>query len=312
MADGGALNTLSTALSGLQVSSRKPELPPFDKSSIDKWIRRVESAYIRAGITSAREKFAFIESRFPVDEDPAVDEYLFGPATDENWEEFCNYLRKRHGKTKRQKAAAVLEPMQMDGRTPSQYYAKLRQSYDDISLDDIIKEICIRQLPADIQQTICKDTEAMAAKDMMNFADKYFNPDGSRLHKRPASVNVVQQAPNPPQQQFTAPFNDNNDDNGEINAIRGRNNFQRGRQNGFGNGRSKSRGRYNNNNNGGNGGFNGNNNNNGGFNGNNSNKYNNKNDPTLCFYHNMYGDKARKCDVGCSRANSGNGPSPRQ
>ena len=75
----GQLDTLATALSGLQISSRKPELPPFDKNSIEKWIRRVESAYIRSGITAAREKFAFL-----VDEDPAVDEYLFGPPTDEN------------------------------------------------------------------------------------------------------------------------------------------------------------------------------------------------------------------------------------
>ena len=179
-----AIASLSSALTGLQISSRKPDLPPFDRNSVEKWIRRVESAYIRAGITLAKEKFAFIESLFPVDEDPAVDEYLFGDATDQNWQDFCSYLRKRHGKTNKQKVAAVLEPMSMDGRTPSQYFAKLRQAYDDITLDDVVKEICVRQLPTDLQQTICKDTETMGAKAMMEFADKYYNPDGSRLHKK--------------------------------------------------------------------------------------------------------------------------------
>ena len=319
-----AIASLSSALSGLQVSSRKPDLPAFDKNSIDKWIRRVESAYIRAGISSPREKFAFIESQFPVDEDPAVDEYLFGDPTEQNWKNFCSYLRKRHGKTKKQKVAAILEPMNMDGRTPSQYFAKLRQSYDDITLDDIVKEICARQLPTDIQQTICKDTEKMSAKEMMEHADKYFNPDGSRLHKKPQSINAVrmtQQQQQPPvataptTNAFSQPFQDDNNSD-EVNAIRGRQTFASGRQNGngFGGGRSKSRNRFYNNNNGNNSGYNNNNasrNNGGGFNGNSRNN-SRQNDPSLCFYHNMYGDKAKKCDIGCKKSVSGNGPSPRQ
>ena len=320
-----AIASLSSALSGLQVSSRKPDLPPFDKNSIDKWIRRVESAYIRAGITSAREKFAFIESKFPVDEDPAVDDFLFGDPTDENWDNFCAYLRKRHGKTKKQKVAAILEPISMDGRTPSQYYAKLRQSYDDVTLDDIVKEICLRQLPTDLQQTICKDTEKMSAKELSEFADKYFNPDGSRLHKKTPSVNAIrstqqqQQQPAAASAAFSMPFQDNNETD-EVNVIRGRQNHNNNRQNGngFNNGRSKSRSRFSgNNNSNNNGNYNSNNasrNNGGGFGGGNGNSRGNSkpNDPSMCFYHNMYGDKARKCDIGCSKAKSGNGLSPRQ
>ena len=329
MSDGDTLATLSTALSGLQVSSRKPELPPFDKNAIEKWIRRVESAYIRAGISAPVEKFAFIESKFPVDEDPAVDEFLFGEPTAENWTAFCDYLRKRHGKTTRQKAAAILEPMKMDGRCPSQYYAKLKQSYDDVTFDQIVKEICIRQLPPDLQQTMCKDTENMSAKDMMSFADKFFNPDGSRLHKKPVSVNAVHSTPIPQQQQqYTPVFNDDDGSQasgGDVNAIRGRGNFQGNRQGNFNNARSKSRGRsyggggYNNNNgyNSG-GGYNNarsnNNNNGGGYKGNNNNnnRQQQRHDPALCFYHNKFGDKAERCDIGCAKAKAGNGQSPRQ
>ena len=318
MADGNALNTLTTALSGLQVSSRKPELPPFDKNSIEKWIRRVESAYIRSGITSPVEKFAFIESKFPVDEDPAVDEFLFGEPTTENWTAFCKYLTTRYGKTKRQKVAAILEPISMDGRTPSQFFAKLKQNYGDITLDDIVKEICIRQLPTDLQQTIYKDTEDLPAKETMSFADKYYNPDGSRVHKKQPSVNAVKTTTTP---NFTQPFQEERDDdnNGDVNAVRSRGNFQGNNRNGngYGNSRSKSRNRfgnnsYNNNNNG-----NGNNNSGGrSFNNNGASRNNNNNnkpqDPSLCFYHNMYGEKARKCDIGCAKAKSGNGSSPRQ
>ena len=326
MAESDPLNTLTTALSGLQVSSRKPELPPFDKNSIQKWIRRVESAYIRSGITSPVEKFAFIESKFPVDEDPAVDEFLFGEPTEENWNNFCKYLTQRYGKTKRQKVASILEPISMDGRTPSQFFAKLKQNYGDITLDDIVKELCIRQLPTDLQQTIYKDTEDLPAKETMSFADKYYNPDGSRVHKKQPTVNVVKANASQNATPFSQPFQDDRDDdnNCEINAIGNRGNPQRGRQNGNNSARfdrSKSRGRFYNNNNGSNSN---NNNNGGGFfsgrngNGNNGgfqNRNNNNNrqqDPSLCFYHNMYGEKAKKCDIGCAKSKPGNGLSPRQ
>ena len=316
MAD-SALNNLSTALSGLSVSSRKPDLPAFDKTAIEIWIRRVESAFIRAGITAANEKFAFVESKFAVNEDPAIDKFLFGSPTDANWTAFCTYLKKRYGKTVRQKAAAVLEPISMDGRTPLQYLARLQQSCEGITLDDVLKEICIRQLPNDVQHVICKPTEGMSVEDMMTYAESYFNPDGSRLTKKPTTINAVESRPNTSSSNnsaFTPIFDDNNDNNasgGDINAVRGR--FQSNQRGGFRgntfNNRSQSRGRsgYNNNNR---------NNNNGGSGGNgyNNNSNNNKrrDDPTLCFYHNQFGDKAKKCDIGCAKSNQGNGNSPRQ
>ena len=309
------LATLSTALSGLQVSSRKPDLPAFDKSAIEIWLRRVESAYIRAGISRAVEKFALVESKFAVNEDPAVDKFLFGEPTDDNWKLFCEYLKKRYGKTKRQRVAAILEPISLDGRTPVQYLAKLEQNIEGVTVDDIKKEICLRQLPTDIQQTICKATEGMSANDMMQYAESFYNPDGTRLHKKQPTVNAVKVNNNNDSTSFTAPFVDETDET-DVNAIRGRGNFGKGRQQGGGynnnnsnynNSRSKSRGRpFGNNNNGG-----------GGYNNNSARNNNNapnsqQHDPTLCFYHNTFGNKAKKCDIGCAKARSGNGQSPRQ
>ena len=309
-----AIASLSSALSGLQVSSRKPDLPAFDKTAIEIWIRRVESAYVRAGISTAIEKFAFIESKFAVNEDPTIDKYLFGTPNDENWTAFCEYLKKRYGKTVRQKVTSLLEPAQMDGRTPMQYLARLQQNTDGISLDDVYKEICMRQLPSDIQHVICKATEGMTAVEVMQYAESFYNPDGSRLLKKPTSINVVDSSPNNTTNSFTTAFSDNNNNDdtsgGDVNAIRGRSGFQGNRQfgsngnnnnngNRFNNSRSKSRGRsFGNNGAAGGGGFN--------------NNKPQQHDPSLCFYHNQFGDRAKKCDFGCRKQKSGNGQSPRQ
>ena len=67
---------------------RKPEIPAFDKAHIDIWIKRTEHAYTRAGITSVSDKFAWLETKFPVGTDPRIDEFLYGDATDDEWTNF--------------------------------------------------------------------------------------------------------------------------------------------------------------------------------------------------------------------------------
>ena len=47
-----------------QIRVRKPELPEFDAKNVDIWIRRMQAAYNRAGISLPKDKFAFLETKF--------------------------------------------------------------------------------------------------------------------------------------------------------------------------------------------------------------------------------------------------------
>ena len=51
------VQALTAALQGMKVSSRKPELPPFDPKNIDIWLKRIDNAYRRAGVTDPKDKF---------------------------------------------------------------------------------------------------------------------------------------------------------------------------------------------------------------------------------------------------------------
>ena len=296
-----AINNLSTALSGLQASSRKPDLPPFDVKNIDKWIKRVESAYIRSGVTLPQEKFAFVESKIGVDVDPTIDEFLFGDPTQEQWSAFCAYLRQRYGPSKRQRVAAVLEPIKRDGMTPSNFFSRLKDMMGDITLDEVVKEICIRSLPSDVQQTICKATESMGAQDTMKYADSFFANDGSRLHKPVPSINNIERPPSVVQQQqpqFTTAFNDqDSQEQAEVNAAFSRprpsqqSNYSKKIGNtSNGNSGSKSSGQ--------------NNNRFGNSQGGNSFANNNS---TVCSFHERFGERARQCRKPCSWKDQGNG-----
>ena len=267
---------------------RKPEIPAFDKAHVDHWIRRTENAFIRALITSPREKFAFLETKFPVDFNPRINDFLWGAATNERWDEFLTYLRAEYGPTKQQKVATILDGLKRDGRKPSQYAALLLEKTKDLTLDDVRKEMLVREMPSDIQRMLQERIEGLSLEDAAKTADAYFDQDGKPRHvNKSVSINSVQNTPN----DFTTPYADEADDVNAINRRfpnqrnsgnqRNRNpptkggstpNFQRptpGAQRPISTPKSKPQPLT--------------------------------NDPSLCYYHNWYGDRAKKCDVGCSR-----------
>ena len=73
-----ALPSTAVQPSDFRLIPRKVDLPAMDKSNIEIWIRRVESAFTRAGISTAKDKFAQMESKFGVDSDPIINDYLYG------------------------------------------------------------------------------------------------------------------------------------------------------------------------------------------------------------------------------------------
>ena len=303
-----AANSSATA----QVQSlRKPELPAFDKANIEIWIKRVESAYARVRITDPKLKFAHLESKFDVNSDPIVNEFLFREdASDQTWTEFIAYLRKRYGRTTKQQALSVINGTSREGRTPSQLVAIMKEKAGSVTLDDILKEQLLKELPPDIHRQIIDKVDGLTFEQTGELADKWFDKDGKPLlasnHSTVNSVTAdgnASRASTPSSSasasapDFTAPFDDADTD-ADVNAVR----FRQGQKQSFRvqNG-SSTRGRGSN---GGqrNGNSNGNANrppNNGNSGGNGKGNGGGQSQKKVCPFHIKYGDKAERCLPWC-------------
>ena len=184
--------TAAAAASIPDAIRKKPDIPQFDKAHVDIWIKRTENAFIRANIRAVNEKFAFLETKFPVGFDPRIDEYLYGDATDDNWTAFLAYLRKEFGATKQQRAAIILDGLELDGRRPSQFAATLDDKTKDVTMDDVKKEMLLRKMPTDIRRMLQERIETLSFKDAAKIADNYFDADGRPKHgSQTPSVNHV-------------------------------------------------------------------------------------------------------------------------
>ena len=289
-----ALTAASTSIS----SKKKPDLPAFDKRHVEIWIKRVEAAFIRSGVTQPQDKFAHLEAKFPVDYNPKINEFLFGDPTAERWTAFIEYLKREYGQTKRQQANTILSPFPRSGARPSQQLASLIEKTNLLTIDDIRKEIIFKGLPADVRHSIVDKLEGMSAAETAELADKYFDREGNPLSAS-ASVNAIE---DDEQQQFE----ESDDDDADINAVGKYKGIGR-RFGDFNNTGQKSRSGSNNHSN-----FR-----RGNANSNHSN--NNSSKPSkLCFAHDKFGDKAYNCKATCpryaefvaknpSKAKSGNG-----
>ena len=190
------VQALTQALQGVKISSRKPELPAFDTKNIDIWLKRVDNAYRRSGVTDPKDKFAFIEPKFTVDADPQINEFLFGDGTAEDWTAFETYLRNRYGRTKAQQAGIILDGVQREGKLPSEMFALIKERVGTITVDDIIKEMVLRELPTEIRRTIHDKVKDLGGSETVKIADQYFDKNGKPIHKSTSHpVNQITDVP---------------------------------------------------------------------------------------------------------------------
>ena len=174
-------------------SLRKPELPSFDKANIEIWIRRVESAYARVRVTDPKLKFAHLESKFDVNADPIINEFLFKTdANAETWTDFLSYLRKRYGRTTKQEALSVINGTPREGRTPSQLVSVMKEKAGKVTLDDVLKEQLLKELPAEVHRQIVDKVEGLSFEQTGELADKWFDKEGKLLlSTTPSTVHSV-------------------------------------------------------------------------------------------------------------------------
>ena len=304
-----AIRATQTSATQQVQTLRKPDLPAFDKKNVEIWIRRVEAAYARVNCISPALKFAHLEAKFEAGADPVVDEFLFGDATDDNWNGFLQYLRTRYAPTKKDRALTVINGTPREGRTPSQLASVMKEKAGDVSLDDVLKEQLLKQLPPDVLKQLVDRIDKLSFEETAKLADSWFDRDGKPLIQTTATGinNVAAGAPQPTPPStdsasasaaatsFTPAFAQG-DEEADINAIR----FRQGQKQQFSvNNRGGSRGRGRGGNNSGGKPQNSNNNTNAYGNSSSYSTPAEKPKKRVCDFHIKFGEEARRCERWC-------------
>ena len=171
---------------------KRPDLPAFDKTNIDIWIKRVEAAYAREDVTDPKQKFAFLESTIGVNMGPTINSFMFGEATQANWEAFIQHLRETYGPTKQKRCSTFLDGLKRDGRRPSDHLALIRDRAKDVTIDDLEKQLVFRGLPQDVQKLLQDKLDGKNALETAQMADQHFDQQGRPLNSETTICSVTE------------------------------------------------------------------------------------------------------------------------
>ena len=125
---------------------------------------------------------------------PKINEFLCGESTDDTWDQFLQYLQEEYGRSKEQQAALFLRGIPRDGLRPSQHLARIKDLTKDITLDDLMKEMVLKDLPTHVRQSLAERAD-LTADNAAKAADHYFDKEGNQKHKATAAVSSVQEEP---------------------------------------------------------------------------------------------------------------------
>ena len=202
------------------VSKRKrPDLPAFDKRNIHIWIKRVEAAYAREEITDPKQKFAFLESIIGVNMGPTINSFMFGEATQANWETFLQHLTDTFGPTKQMRCNTFLDGVKRDSRRPTDHLALIRDRAKDVTIDDLEKHLVLRGLPQEVQKLLQDKLDGKNALETAQMADQHFDQQGRPLNSEATICSVAEESSLPTAApQLTAEQPESQD----INAVNSR------------------------------------------------------------------------------------------
>ena len=184
--NGGAQQT-NTAQ---QQRRKRPDLPVFDKDNIHIWVQRVEAAYAREQVVDPKQKFAFLESVIGVNMGPTINGFMFGVANEDNWKRFIAHLIETFGPTKEQRCNTYLDGLKRDGRRPSDLLALIRDKGKDVTIDDLQKQLILRELPSDTRKLLQDKIEGKNAEEVAVLADAHFDKEGHPLNNS-ASISSI-------------------------------------------------------------------------------------------------------------------------
>jgi hypothetical protein len=159
------------------------KLPQFWPQAPGIWFARAELRFETSGVTSQRQKFAYVADALPYESLCLVADLVESPPAAEPYNILKDRLMMSHQLTPVQKAMKLLELPDLGNRRPSQLLADLLQDCPAGEQETaFFRASFLKRLPAEVQVHLSK-TDALPMKELAQQADQLY-----LSHRRAAGV----------------------------------------------------------------------------------------------------------------------------
>lgn len=242
-------------------------IPPFWPEDPEVWFAQVEGQFAIAGITADTTKFYYVTSNLEPQYARYITDIIKSPPAENKYEKVKAELVKRLSSSKEAKIKQLLNDEVLGDRKPSEFLRHLRKLAGPSVPDDFIRTLWTGRLPTNLQTAVAAQ-KRLTLEEVADLADCVFD--------------IVQCAPQVATTSRSSPSHDTAQqveqltrEVASLRAMLSSERRNRNRSRSRDNNRSRSRSR--------------------------------SHDPSVCWYHNRFGQRATKCTTPCSfNSKSGN------
>ena len=248
------------------------KLPPFWPADPEVWFAQVEAQFTTRGITAQKTMFDYVVSSLSPEIATEVRDLLLKPSADDPYDTLKAELIKRTAASEQRKLQQLISGEELGDRKPTQLLRRMQQLLGDHTAEantTFLRELFLQRLPSNVRMVLASTADSMDLATLADMADKVIEV------ATPSVSSLTQPAsPDPQLQQLRAEVTRL----AELVASLTTRPRQRSRS------RSRDRPRS-------------------------SPAPTDSPQPSdvLCWYHNKFGESAKKCQQPCSWGNAGAG-----
>lgn len=156
------------------VAAVATRLPPFWPANPRIWFVQVEAQFSRRGITVSRTKYEEVVCALPTEYATEVQDLLLNPPEDQPYEKLKEQLISRIADSESQKLRQLLTAEELGDRKPSHLLRKMQALLGDKAKmidSSLLRELFLQRLPANVQM-ILASADTMTINKLADMADR--------------------------------------------------------------------------------------------------------------------------------------------
>lgn len=149
------------------------KLPPFWPADPDMWFAQVDAQFATRGITSEKTKYDYIVAALSPNTATEVRDLILTPPTADPYTVLKGELIKRTVGSNQQKLQRLLNELELGDSKPSQFLRRMRQLWCGRDGDDtILRELFLQRLPSNVRMVLAPSGSGVNLDNLAEMADR--------------------------------------------------------------------------------------------------------------------------------------------